>query len=51
MSKIRIGLIGAGQRGKDIYGQYILDHPENIEIVAVADQMILKEKKLQKVII
>ena len=32
MTKIRIGLIGAGQRGKDIYGKYIL-------------QMILSEKK------
>ncbi len=30
-------LIGAGNRGKDVYGQYALDHPEEIKIVAVAE--------------
>ena len=46
MSKIRIGLVGAGQRGKDIYGQYILQHPENIEIVAVAEPNDIKRESL-----
>ncbi|MCU0485234.1 MAG: Gfo/Idh/MocA family oxidoreductase [Anaerolineales bacterium] len=30
-------LIGAGQRGADTYGAYILTHPEEIRLVAVAE--------------
>lgn len=36
MKKITAVLIGAGARGK-IYTQYALDHPEELEIVAVAE--------------
>jgi len=45
MSKIRVGLIGAGQRGKDVYGNYALMHPEHIEFVAVAEPNELKRKE------
>lgn len=30
-------LIGAGQRGSDVYGDYALRHPERIQFVAVAE--------------
>ena len=30
-------MIGAGDRGKDIYGQYALAHPDDIRFVAVAE--------------
>ena len=36
MKKITAILIGAGARGK-IYAQYAVDHPEELEIVAVAE--------------
>lgn len=45
MEKIRVGLIGAGQRGKDVYGGYALSHPENIEFVAVAEPNEIKRKE------
>ncbi|MBU5427082.1 Gfo/Idh/MocA family oxidoreductase [Tissierella pigra] len=48
MSKIRVALIGAGQRGKDIYGNYALLHPENIEFVAVAEPNKLKREEFCK---
>ena len=38
MSKlIEAIMIGAGQRGNDIYGEYALRHPEQIRFVAVAE--------------
>lgn len=37
MDKIKIALIGAGQRGADTYAPYVLEHPEDIEFVAVAE--------------
>lgn len=30
-------MIGAGDRGKDVYGQYALEHPDDIRFVAVAE--------------
>lgn len=45
MKKIKVGLIGAGQRGKDVYGEYALKHPENIEFVAVAEPNEIKRKE------
>lgn len=30
-------MIGAGQRGGDVYGKYALDHPDKIKFVAVAE--------------
>ncbi len=37
MKKIQAALIGAGSRGKDVYGEYALKHPNEIEFMAVAD--------------
>lgn len=30
-------VIGAGNRGKDVYGQYALNHPQDLKFVAVAE--------------
>ncbi|UCG02876.1 MAG: Gfo/Idh/MocA family oxidoreductase [Candidatus Heimdallarchaeota archaeon] len=30
-------MIGAGNRGKDVYGQYALDHPHELKFIAVAE--------------
>jgi predicted dehydrogenase len=35
--KISAILCGAGNRGKDVYGSYALQHPEDIDFVAVAE--------------
>lgn len=37
MKKITAALIGAGQRGMGAYAPYALQHPEDIQFVAVAD--------------
>ena len=34
---IDVILIGAGSRGRDVYGRYIAQHPEQFRLVAVAD--------------
>lgn len=48
MSKtLTVALIGAGQRGKDVYGEYIKKHPEKIRLVGVAEP---DEEKRQEVI-
>lgn len=48
MEKVKVALIGAGQRGKDIYGEYALNHPENIEFVAVAEPNEIKRKEFSQ---
>lgn len=48
MEKVRIALIGAGQRGKDIYGEYALQFPGDIEFVAVAEPNPIKREQFQK---
>lgn len=30
-------MIGAGNRGKDVYGQYALDHPHELKFIAIAE--------------
>lgn len=45
MDRIRVALIGAGQRGKDVYGNYGLKYPQNIEFIAVAEPNDLKRKE------
>lgn len=45
MSKVRIALIGAGDRGKDRYGEFAIQYPENIEFVAVAEPNEIKRKE------
>lgn len=37
LSPVTAIMIGAGDRGKDVYGRYALEHPENIRFVAVAE--------------
>ena len=34
---LKAALIGAGNRGKDVYGEFALTHPNEIQFVAVAD--------------
>lgn len=48
MEKIRVGLIGAGQRGKDVYGEYALNHGEKIEFVAVAEPNPIKRAEFSQ---
>lgn len=48
MSKIKVALIGAGQRGKDIYGNYVLNHRDEIEFVAVAEPNKLKRDEFKE---
>lgn len=43
---IKIGLIGAGDRGKDRYGKYVLE-TEGVQIVAVAEPDAIKRKQVQ----
>lgn len=37
MKKVTAVLLGAGNRGKDAYGAYALQHPDEIQFVAVAE--------------
>ncbi|MGN0365912.1 MAG: Gfo/Idh/MocA family protein [Suilimivivens sp.] len=37
MKKITAILIGAGQRGVEAYGRYAIDHPEEFQVVGVAE--------------
>ena len=30
-------MIGAGNRGKDVYGQYALDYPHELRFIAIAE--------------
>ncbi|TFE24704.1 Gfo/Idh/MocA family protein [Cohnella luojiensis] len=46
MSKLKVALIGAGLRGQ-IYTDYALDHPEEMQLVAVADPNPDRRKKFQ----
>jgi predicted dehydrogenase len=38
-------LIGAGNRGKDIYGSYAIQHPEDLKFVAVAEPNPTRKKQ------
>jgi len=37
MKRLKLALIGAGQRGMDVYGRYALEHDPGLEFVAVAE--------------
>lgn len=43
---IKISLIGAGDRGKDRYGKYVME-TDGVQIVAVAEPDIIKRKQVQ----
>lgn len=34
---VTVAVLGAGNRGREAYGEYILRHPEEIRVVAVAE--------------
>ncbi len=34
---VRLGIVGAGNRGRDVYGRFALDHPELVRVVALAE--------------
>lgn len=44
MKKVKIAVIGAGDRGKDRYGAYALQNSEHVEFVAVAEPNPLKRE-------
>jgi len=48
MKKIHAALIGAGSRGKDVYGEYALKHPNEIGFIAVAEPDKLKRDAFSK---
>lgn len=48
MSKMKVGLLGAGHRGNYAYGDYAISHPENIEFVAVAEPDEKKRREFSK---
>ncbi len=37
MKPLQIAMLGAGNRGRDAYGSYALQHPHEIDVVAVAE--------------
>ena len=43
---IKVGVIGAGNRGKDTYAKYILNCTDEAKIVAVAEPNPLKRKEM-----
>lgn len=45
---LRIGVIGAGNRGKDVYANFILKNSDEAEIVAVAEPNPLKRDQMIK---
>jgi predicted dehydrogenase len=42
---LEAALIGAGNRGNDVYGGYALEHPEEIRFVAIAEPDAAKRKR------
>ncbi len=45
---VEAALIGAGNRGNDIYGAYALEHPEEIRFVAVAEPDLERRDRFAK---
>lgn len=47
MNKVKtVAIIGAGDRGKDRYGAYILERPDRIKVVAVAEPNPIKRHEI-----
>jgi len=42
---IQVLLFGAGNRGADSYGRYALEHPNEIQFVAVAEPNPLRRER------
>ncbi len=45
---IRLILFGAGNRGAKVYGPYALEHPEEVQFVAVAEPNSLRRKQFSE---
>ena len=43
---VDVVLIGAGNRGRDVYGRYICRHPQQFRLVAVADPATTRREKV-----
>jgi predicted dehydrogenase len=43
---VTLAIIGAGNRGADVYGEYALRHPEAVRVVAVADPRRERRERL-----
>lgn len=43
---ITLAIIGAGNRGADAYGGYVLRHPEHVKVVAIADTSATRRKQM-----
>lgn len=48
MSKLKVALIGAGNRGNYVFGDYAISHPENIEFIAVAEPNKIKREEFAR---
>ena len=48
MKKITASLVGAGSRGTDAYASYAIDHPNEIQFVAVAEPNIERRERFKK---
>jgi len=48
MKKVKVALVGAGDRGKDRYGAYAREHGNDIEFVAVAEPNSMKREEFVK---
>lgn len=48
MKTVTAVIIGAGDRGRHVYGKYALEHPEELKIVAVAEPDPQRRKEFQE---
>lgn len=52
---VTVAVLGAGNRGREVYGQYIIEHPGDVKVVAVAEPderkrgLFVKEHGISKV--
>ena len=45
---IKVGVIGAGNRGKDVYAKYILNYTDEAKVIAIAEPNPLKRKEMME---
>lgn len=48
MKTVTAVIVGAGDRGRHVYGKYALEHPEELKIVAVAEPNDQRRKEFQE---
>lgn len=46
--KVTLAIVGLGGRGHDVYGSYAIEHPNDVEIVGIADTAPEKIERAQK---